>query len=156
MKLDHIGICCLDNILAKLEANAAGAADAIILDTNGYMAEATGQNLFVVKDGVLVTPPTVAALAGITRATIIDLAKQKGILTVERNISPGELYSADEVFLTGTASEVVPISQVSGRPIANGTVGPITQLLQNAYQELVHSHLFATDAYSPLDASNLR
>lgn len=140
----------LDNILAKLEANAAGVSDAIMLDTNGYVAEATGQNLFVVKDGVLITPTTIAALAGITQATIIDLAKQKGIPTVERNISPGELFTANEAFLTGTASEVVPISQVSGRSIADGLVGPITQLLQNAYQELVRSRLWATDAYSPL------
>jgi len=127
----------LDNILAKIQASAMGADDAIMLDINGCIAEATGENIFVIKDRKLYTPPPTACLPGITRSTVIDLAIELDYEFYERNLTPGDLYTADEIFLTGTGAEVVPVGQVDGRNISNGTPGTITSAISIAYKEYV-------------------
>lgn len=130
----------LNNILAKLEAHAAGVGEAIMLNHMGYVAEATGDNVFIVRDGQLQTPPTSAGiLEGITRATIIRLARDAGIETVEKDLERIDLYVADEMFLTGTGAQVIPVHSVDGRPVGNGTVGPVTKHLMAAYQATVRS-----------------
>jgi branched-chain amino acid aminotransferase len=108
-----------------------------MLDTQGCVAEASGENVFVVRDGVLRTPPLYSVLDGITRATVIELAKDAGLPCEERSITRDELYVADEVFLTGTAAEVTPIREVDRRPIGNGRRGPLTQRLQKSYFDVV-------------------
>jgi branched-chain amino acid aminotransferase len=108
----------LDAIIAKQQAKAAGLDDAVMLDHLGAVAECTSTNLFMISDGVLVTPTTRAALPGITRRTIVELAPELGIPVVERDIWPMELYAADAIFLTGSGAGVVPVAEVDGRPIA--------------------------------------
>ena len=130
----------LNNILAKIEALDADAGEAIMLNSDGYVAEATGDNVFIVREGQLQTPPTSAGiLEGITRNTIIHLAREAGIETVEKNLVRTDLYTADEFFLTGTGAEAIPVNAMDGRPIRDGTVGPITKQLIKAYRELVRS-----------------
>ena len=132
----------LNNILAKIEAISAGVEEAIMLDLNGYVAEATGENVFIVKDNVLMTPPVTAPiLAGITREFIIDMSKELGIPVVERQLTIDELYTADEVFLCGTASEIRPVIEVDGRIISNGKTGPITKKLIKHFDEYVQKYL---------------
>jgi len=117
----------LNSILGKIEANYIGADEAICLDKSGYVVEGVGENLFIVRDGKLLTPPlSSGALEGITRAFIIELAKKLGIEVIERNITPTELFIAEEAFFTGTAAEVAPIREVNGRQIGEGKPGPIT------------------------------
>ena len=108
----------LDAIVAKQQANAAGLDDAVMLDHLGAVAECTSTNLFMVSDGVLVTPTTRAALPGITRRTVIELAEELGIPVAERDIWPMELYAADAAFVTGSGAGVVPVAEIDGRPIA--------------------------------------
>lgn len=128
----------LNNILAKIEAKNAGAEEAIMINQDGYVAECTGDNIFMIKKGVLYTPPVyMGVLPGITRATVMDLATEMGIKVVEMPITRGELFIADEVFLTGTAAEVVPISSIDGRKIGNGSVGPLTKKLIDRFKEYV-------------------
>lgn len=122
----------LDSVLAKLQANEAGADDAIMLDASSLVAEATGTNVFVVRNGRLVTPACTAALPGITRATVLELAARDGIEAVEAPLSVGDLYTADEAFVTGTASGIVPIGSLDGRPIP--APGPITERICRAYE----------------------
>lgn len=122
--------------LSKHAAEKAGFDDALMLDYRGLLAEATGANLFLVMNGELHTPTPECILNGITRLTIMDLARQHGIKVVERNIKPEELASTQEIFLTGTAAEVTPVGAVDGR---NFTVGPVTQKLMQAYHELVRA-----------------
>ncbi len=138
----------LDSILAKLQAIAAGVDDALMLDLDSRVAEATGENVFVVKNGVISTPLLVAALPGITRATVIDLAGDLGHAVQERALTLGDLYTADEVFLTGTAAEVVPVAEIDGRVIQGGETGPITAELIADYQALVTSGQFATPIFA--------
>lgn len=126
----------LDNILAKLQANNAGVDDALMLDLNGFVAEATGENLFVVRGSRVFTPETSAALHGITRETLMELARQQGYEVVEKNLTYQELYTADEIFLTGTAAEVVAVAEVDGRIIGDGQVGALTRRLMAAYRAL--------------------
>jgi branched-chain amino acid aminotransferase len=126
----------LESVLARLQANAAAVDDAILLDHHGFVAEATGENVFVVKRGCILTPDTTCALAGVTRATVIELAAKLGYPVVVRNITLQELYSADEVFLTGTGAEVVPVGEVDGRVIGDGKAGATTSQIRQAYQEL--------------------
>lgn len=127
-----------NSILAKREAKMGGYDEAILLDTQGYVSEGSGENIFIVKNGKLITPPLSASiLAGITRDTIITLAKEMGIPVAEDRITRDELYLADEAFFTGTAAEVTPIREVDNRPIADGKVGPITRKLQERYFAIV-------------------
>ncbi|MEM1822411.1 MAG: aminotransferase class IV, partial [Zestosphaera sp.] len=116
-----------------------GYDEAILLDSEGYVAEGSGENIFIVKNGELVTPPTYdAILEGITRDTVIKLASEVlGIRVVERRIRREELYASDEAFFTGTAAEITPIIEVDGRLIGNGEAGDITRKLVNLYREVV-------------------
>lgn len=130
----------LNNILAKLEAHAAGVGEAIMLNHLGNVAEATGDNVFIVRDGQLQTPPTSAGiLEGITRATVIRLAREAGIETVEKDLVRTDLYYCDEMFLTGTGAQVIPVTTIDGRPVGNGAVGPVTRHMMAAYEALVRS-----------------
>lgn len=127
----------LNNILAKMEATARGAPEAIMLNKDGYVAECTGDNIFIVKEGVLITPPTWAGiLKGITRDAVIELAKREGISTVEEIFTPFAVYNSDECFLTGTAAEVIPVTEVDGKIIGTGKAGPITTKLIDKFREL--------------------
>jgi branched-chain amino acid aminotransferase len=112
----------LNNILAKIEAGVSGAREAIMLSLEGYVAECTGDNIFFVKGQRLVTPPSTAgALEGITRGAVMELAPTVGLAAEERLFTPFDLYTADEVFLTGTAAEVIPVVKIDARPIGQGT-----------------------------------
>lgn len=127
----------LNNIYAKIEANLAGVPEAIMLNAEGYVAEATGDNIFLVKKGVLITPPAyVGILEGVTRNAVMDLARQKGIPVEEKLFTLHDVYTADECFLTGTAAEVIPTVKVDGRPIGDGKPGKITWELITAFREL--------------------
>lgn len=126
----------LNNIFAKIEAQNAGCFEAIMLNTEGYVAECTGDNIFVVKRGVISTPPTYqGALAGITMQAIMDLAKMDKIEVRETPMTLFEIYNADEMFLTGTAAEVIPVVKVDGRAIGSGKPGPVTKKLIKKFRE---------------------
>lgn len=130
----------LNHIMAKLEATNAGADDAIMLDSGGFIAEATGMNLFVWKKNALYTPAVYAGLLrGVTRDAIIELAAEAGYKVVETMLNRYDLYTADEAFLTGTAAEVAPIRMVDGRIIGEGKAGPVTRDLRARFQRLVRS-----------------
>jgi len=131
----------INSMLALSEAQAHGYDEALLLDAQGYVAEGSGENIFLVKDGVLHTPCTTSALDGITRKTIIHLAEQNGLKVVERLITRDEVYIADEAFFTGTAAEVTPIRECDRRAIGSGSRGPITEKLQSQYFDLVHGKL---------------
>lgn len=127
----------LNNIYAKMEAKLAGVPEAIMLNAEGYVAEATGDNIFIVKKGVLITPPTyIGLLEGVTRNTVMDLAREKGITVEEKVFTLHDVYNADECFLTGTAAEVIPTVMVDGRVIADGRPGKMTRELISVYREL--------------------
>ena len=128
----------LNSILAKIEANNAGADEALILDTRGFISEATGENLFVVKDAKLITPQaTSGPLPGITATVIKEIAERLGYSVVERAITVFELYGADEAFLTGTAAEIMPIREVNKRKIGEGKMGPVTEKLLKEFGKVV-------------------
>ena len=127
----------MNSILANNEATADGYDEALLLDVEGFVAEGSGENLFMVKRGVLHTPDLSSALEGITRDSIIQLAQEMGITVLERRISRDELYTADEVFFTGTAAEVTPIREIDRRVIGRGARGPLTEKLQSAYFDCV-------------------
>ena len=127
----------VNSILAKREALLDGYDEAILLDAQGLVSEASGENLFYVRDGVLRTPPLPTVLGGITRDAVITLARDRGIPVVECGATRDELYVADEVFLTGTAAEVTPIREIDRRTIGSGARGPITHTLQNAFFDAV-------------------
>jgi branched-chain amino acid aminotransferase len=129
----------LNNILAKIEANYKGGDEAIFFDTNGYIAEGSGDNIFVVKNGVIITPPTLNNLRGITRAVVLELAKSHGITLLEQNLGYYDMYSADEVFVTGTAAEVAPIVLIDGRSIGTGRPGPVTRQLMAAFKTVTET-----------------
>jgi branched-chain amino acid aminotransferase len=127
-----------NSTLAKREAKMAGYDEAILMDVTGYVSEGSGENLFIVKKGKLMTPPLSASiLEGITRDSIITLAKEEGIPLSEEMITRDQLYLADEVFFTGTAAEVTPIREIDDRKIGDGKVGPLTKRLQQRYFEVV-------------------
>lgn len=127
----------LNNVLARIEANKANANEAIMLNQNGTIAEGTGDNVFIVKNGKLVTPPTTAgALEGVTRNTIMKLAEEEKIDFSEREITAHELYNADEAFLTGTAAEVAPLVAVDGKKIGGGTCGSVTARLIDKFKAI--------------------
>jgi branched-chain amino acid aminotransferase len=127
----------VNSILAKREALLDGYDEAIMLDTQGLVSEASGENLFAVRDGVIRTPPLQTVLEGITRASVIEIARGKGMPVVEDSITRDELYVADEVFLTGTAAEVTPIREIDHRRIGEGKRGPVTMTLQEAFFDVV-------------------
>ncbi|AEF96823.1 branched-chain-amino-acid transaminase [Methanotorris igneus] len=127
----------LNSILAKIQANYAGVDEAFLLDAEGYVAEGTGDNIFVVKNGVIKTPPVSSSvLRGITRDTVIDLAKELGYEVIEERLTLHELYVADEVFITGTAAEIVPVIEIDGRKINDGKIGEITKKLREKFKEV--------------------
>ena len=127
----------INSMLALQEAISGGADEAMLLDTEGYVAEGSGENIFLVKNGVVYTPEVTSCLNGITRSTILTLAAEHGIPVVEKRITRDEVYIADEAFFTGTAAEVTPIREVDGRAIGVGHRGPVTEVLQKAYFDLV-------------------
>lgn len=128
----------LNNIIARIEAVDAGAAEAIMLNSNGTVAEATGDNVFIVSDGTAITPPPEAGgLRGITRQVVMDLAVSMGIPLAERAVTVEQLYAADECFLTGTAAEVIAVTKVDGRVIGSGRAGAITKKLMAAFRQFI-------------------
>ncbi|RLI18419.1 branched-chain amino acid aminotransferase [Candidatus Bathyarchaeota archaeon] len=128
----------LNSILAKIEANNMGVDEAICLDHRGFICEGAAENLFIVKEGKIITPPTITgALSGITRNRIIRLAKDLGYEVYEKNITPTELLTADEVFFTGTAAEIVPVVEINKRKIGDGTPGPVTKHLMKEFEKIV-------------------
>ena len=130
----------LNNILAKIEALDKGVSEAIMYNHEGYVAEAVADNVFIVKNGVIYTPPTQAgSLPGITRALVIRLAKKENLEVVEKNLTRFDLYVSNEFFLTGTAAEVIGIVDIDGRVIGDGKPGPITRLLRKKFYEYAHS-----------------
>jgi branched-chain amino acid aminotransferase len=128
-----------NNLMARLEAVRRGVDDALMLDASGFIAEASAANLFIVKDGQVVTPWAKACLDGITRGAVMDLASAHGRVVIERDISATEVLNADEVFLTGTGTEITPVIEVDGRGIGARRSGPVTAALYDAYSELVRS-----------------
>ena len=130
----------LNNILAKIEANHAGASEAIMLNQNGLVTECTGDNIFIVKDGVLMTPPIyVGALDGITRRTVISLAEKLDIPFKEKELTLFNVYGDDECFFTGTAAELIAVTEIDNRIIGDGQCGPITARLLEEYQKVARS-----------------
>jgi branched-chain amino acid aminotransferase len=133
----------LNNILAKVEAVDAGAPEALMLNAEGELAEATGDNVFIVRGGTVITPPAAAGiLMGITRKVVLDLCGEAGIPVKEQPVAVEQLYSADECFLTGTAAEVIAVTKVDGHVIGDGRPGPITRRLLAAFRELIRSGQF--------------
>jgi branched-chain amino acid aminotransferase len=128
----------INSMLAFHEALDCGYDEALMLDSEGYVAEGSGENIFIVRNGCLYTPDLTSALEGITRDTIITLANDHGLKVKEKRITRDEVYTADEAFFTGTAAEVTPIREMDGRSIGNGTRGPITEKLQALFFEHVH------------------
>lgn len=125
----------LNSILAKLEANNSNADEAILLTTDGYVCEGTAENIFLVKNGEVLTPPTsTGALPGITRQVVIEIAKKKGIVVREKLITPHELFNADEVFFAGTGAEIIPVVEVNGRRIGDGKPGKITFSIREEFR----------------------
>jgi branched-chain amino acid aminotransferase len=137
----------INSILALHEALDSGCDEALLLDNEGYVAEGSGENVFIVKDGVLHTPELTSCLAGITRDTVFHLAKELGLEILERRITRDEVYIADEAFFTGTAAEVLPIQTLDGRQIGDGKRGPITQQLQANYFDQVRGQRSAFPAW---------
>ncbi|HZT22605.1 MAG TPA: branched-chain-amino-acid transaminase [Verrucomicrobiae bacterium] len=127
----------LNNVLAKIEANQAGVEEAVMLNAEGFVAECTADNLFIVKNGALLTPPLSAgALYGITRQTVMDLARQAGIPVSEPNLTRYDLFCAEECFLCGTGAEIMPVIKIDGRVVGNGQPGRITRQLVESYRAL--------------------
>jgi len=130
----------LNNVLAKIEANIAGVEEAIMLNAAGYVAECTGDNIFIAKDGQMFTPPlSSGALYGITRGTVMDLARDAGIAVSEPNLTRYDLWIADECFLTGTGAEIIPVTNIDARVIGSGKPGPITRSLVKKYHALTQA-----------------
>ncbi len=130
-----------NSVLAKREAKLGGYDEAILLDTNGYVSEGSGENIFIVKHGVIYTPDlSCSILSGITRETVITLAREEGLTLQECRITRDQLLLADEVFFTGTAAEVTPVREVDNRSIGEGAVGPITKRIQSRFFEVVRGN----------------
>jgi branched-chain amino acid aminotransferase len=137
----------VNSILAKNEVKSAGFDEAIMLDPDGYVAEGTGENVFIVRRGRLMTTPLTSILEGITRNAVIELARERNIPVVEERFSRDALYVADEMFLTGTAAEITPVREVDGRRISKTTPGPMTKELQNTFFEIVRGEDQAHDSW---------
>ncbi len=132
-KIHHNNL--INNILAKIEANAVGLDEALMLDIHGFASETNSTNVFFVKRGELLTPHADACLPGITRQEVIDIARSQGFTVHERNISISEVYSSDEMFCTGTVGELTPVLEVDGRIIGSGKPGPMTESLREVYRQ---------------------
>jgi len=132
-KIHHNNL--INNILAKIQANFAGVDDAVMLDLNGFVSETNATNIFIIKNGVVLTPHADSCLPGITRGVVIQLAQENSIPIIERNISISEMYSADEMFTTGTMGELTSVIEVDGRSIGNRLKGPLTERLQLLFLE---------------------
>jgi branched-chain amino acid aminotransferase len=129
----------LNSVLAKIEASKAGYEEAILLDSHGFVCEGSGENIYAVRDGVIYTPPqTAGILDGINRKSVLRIAGDLGYEVVERDIARAELYLADEVFLTGTAAELVPVREIDDHAIGTGKPGPVTQELQRVFDDALH------------------
>jgi branched-chain amino acid aminotransferase len=128
----------MNSMLALREALDSGYDEALLLDNEGYVAEGSGENIFLVRDGVIYTPDLTSALDGITRTTVMHLANKAGYEVREKRITRDEVYVADEAFFTGTAAEVTPIREVDNRQIGEGKRGPVTEMLQTKYFDIVH------------------
>lgn len=127
----------LNSILAKIQANYAGVDEAFLLDSEGYVAEGTGDNVFVIKNGKIKTPPlSSSVLKGITRDTVVDLAKEAGYTIIEEKMTLHDLFVADEIFITGTAAELIHVVEIDGRIINNGKLGPVTKDLSDRFKEI--------------------
>lgn len=131
----------MNSTLALQEALRDGYDEALLLDVDGFVAEGSGENIFIVRNGIIYTPDLTSALEGITRETIVQLAKEFGYEVREKRITRDEVYVADEAFFTGTAAEVTPIRELDGRAIGTGSRGPITEKLQSKYFDLVHGRV---------------
>ena len=139
----------LNSVMAKIEANMSGVDEAICLNHNGCVAEGVGENVFVVKNDKIITPPSAAgALEGITAKSVIKLAKKLGYDISEANVTPFMLFNADEVFFTGTAAEIIPIREVNWRKIGDGKAGPVTKQLAVEFQKVVYDPKEGISAYS--------
>ena len=131
-----------NSALARMEAIKSGVDEAIMINSNGFVVEASAENIFFVKDGIVYTPPiSTGALEGITRDTVIEIAKQNKIPLNIENISRDEMYCFEEAFLTGTASEIVPIGKIDHRVVGDGKIGPITRKIQNYYGQIVRGKI---------------
>lgn len=138
----------VNSILASMEAKRAGCDEAMLLDTEGFVAECSGENIFVVKAGKVRTTPPTSILPGITRATVMELLAAQGVTVTEERFTRDEAYLADEVFMTGTAAEVTPVREIDGRQIGRGEPGPITRAVQQAYATLVRGGNRAYDHWA--------
>lgn len=127
----------INSILALQEAARDGYDEALLLDANGMVAEGSGENIFIVRNGIIYTPELTSALEGITRDTVLQLAAEEGYTVIEKRITRDEIYISDEAFFTGTAAEVTPIRELDNRAIGSGGPGPVTQQLQRVYLDLV-------------------
>jgi branched-chain amino acid aminotransferase group I len=136
-KIHHNNL--LNNILAKIEADVAGVDDALMLDLNGFVAETNATNVFLIRRGRAITPSADACLPGITRGIVIELCVDAGIPLEERNVSTSEVYTADEVFTSGTMGELAPVLEIDGRTIGDGSVGPLTRKLQDLFVQRARS-----------------
>jgi branched-chain amino acid aminotransferase len=129
----------LNSVLAKIEASKAGYQEAILLDQHGFVCEGSGENIYALREGKLVTPPqTAGILDGITRKSVFQIAADLGVEVVERNLARAELYLADEVFLSGTAAELVPVREIDDHAIGSGEPGPITREIQRVFNDALH------------------
>lgn len=134
-RIKHVGY--LNSVLAKMEAKAASADEALILDIHGFVAEGPGENFLIVRDSAVISPTTINILNGVTRRAVLELARQAGLVTEERNITLGDVYTAHEAFVCGTGAEIVPVVEIDGRRIGAGTPGPVTRQLTASFKELV-------------------
>jgi branched-chain amino acid aminotransferase len=129
----------LNSVLAKIEATKAGYEEGILLDDHGHVCEGTGENIYVVRDGAILTPPqTASILDGINRRSIIQIARDLGFTVVERDLARAELYLADEVFVSGTAAELTPVREIDDHTIGDGSPGEVTRAVQNAFEDALH------------------
>ena len=134
-RVKHVGY--MNSILAKIEAMCSGVDEALILDINGHVAEGPGENFLIVKNGVLISPTTLNILDGVTRRAAIHLARERGIEVLEKDLTLGDVYTADEALLSGTGAEIVPVRVVDGRTIGKQVPGPITSQLMTDFRRLV-------------------
>jgi branched-chain amino acid aminotransferase len=137
----------VNSILAKCEVKASGYDEAILLDPDGYVSEGSGENIFIVRRGTLITTPLTSILEGITRNSVMDLARERNIPVVEERFTRDALYVADEIFMTGTAAEITPIREVDGRRIGAGTPGPVTKDLQSVFFKIVRGEDASHEAW---------
>ncbi len=129
----------LNSVLAKIEASKAGYQEAILLDSHGFVCEGTGENVYIVKEGQIITPPqTAGILDGISRKSILQIARDLGLDVVERNLARAELYLADEMFLSGTAAELVPVREIDDHTVGSGEPGEVTRQVQRVFDDALH------------------